>query len=121
MTTILPAGFRAAPRVHIGSSCEVDVSTYESHSDDSDPVADSGEGRSATMSALAPTLTVEADLSEQDEYEVRIYDAEWGRHLVAAIEIVSPSNKDRPDTRDIFVGKLASLLQQGVASRSWTW
>jgi hypothetical protein len=37
-----------------------------------------------------------------------------GRHLVAAIEIVSPSNKDRPDTRAIFVGKVASLLQQGV-------
>jgi len=33
---------------------------------------------------------------------------------VAAIEIVSPSNKDRPDTREVFVGKVASLLQQGV-------
>jgi hypothetical protein len=39
---------------------------------------------------------------------------ERGRHLVAAIEIVSPSNKDRPDTRPLFVGKVASLLQQGV-------
>jgi hypothetical protein len=69
LTTILAAGFRAAPKVH---------------------------------------------LSEQDEYEVRIYDVERGRQLVAAIEIVSPSNKDRPDTRELFVGKVASLLQQGV-------
>ena len=67
-----------------------------------------------TLTALSPTLTVEADLSEQDEYEVRIYDAERGRQLVAAIEIVSPSNKDRPDTRELFVVKVASLLQQGV-------
>jgi hypothetical protein len=79
LTTILPAGFRAAPKVHLGSPFEVDVSSYD-----------------------------------LDEYEVRVYDTERGRLLVAAIEIVSPSNKDRPDTRDIFVGKVASLLQQGV-------
>jgi hypothetical protein len=63
---------------------------------------------------LSPTLTVEADLSEQDQYEVRIYDTNRGRQLVAAIEIVSPSNKDRRDSRELFVGKVASLLQQGV-------
>src|SRR5205807_913577 len=57
---------------------------------------------------------VKAELLEQDEYEVRIYDTERGRQLVAAIEIISPSNKDRPDTRQLFVGKVASLLQQGV-------
>ncbi|HYH65397.1 MAG TPA: DUF4058 domain-containing protein, partial [Urbifossiella sp.] len=36
------------------------------------------------------------------------------RRLVAAIEIVSPSNKDRPDTRAQFVGKVISLLRQDV-------
>jgi hypothetical protein len=66
------------------------------------------------LAAPSPTLTVEAELSEQDEYEVRIYDTERGRQLVAAIEIVSPSNKDRPNTRDVFVGKVSSLLNQGV-------
>ena len=50
-----------------------------------------------------------------DEYEVRIYDAKRGRHLVAAIEIVSPANKDRPEHRDPFSGKCAALLQKGVA------
>ena len=53
-------------------------------------------------------------LADQDEYEVRIYDTDRERRLVAAIEIVSPSNKDWPDTRDLFVGKIAALLQQGV-------
>lgn len=111
LTTILPAGFRAAPKVHLGSAFEVDVGGYDL--DSRDPDADSGDGP-ATLAALSPTLTVEAELSEQDEYEVRIYDTERGRQLVAAIEIVSPSNKDRPSARDIFVGKVASLLQQGV-------
>jgi hypothetical protein len=115
LTTILPAGFRAAPRVHLGSAFEVDVCTYDLDSRAPEANADSGDGGTATITALSPTLTVEANLSEQDEYEVRIYDVERGRQLVAAIEIVSPSNKDRPDTRELFVGKVVSLLQQGVS------
>src|SRR5262249_1183512 len=47
--------------------------------------------------------------------EVRVYDARKGRHLVAAIELVSPANKDRPDKRNAFVGKCAALLRNGVA------
>ena len=105
----LPSGFRAAPNVHLGSGFEIDVTTYESAT-----APESDEGGAATLTALSPTLTVEADLSDQDEYEVRVYDTEHDRVLVAALEIVSPSNKDRPKTRELFVGKLANLLQQGV-------
>lgn len=112
LTTILPRGFRAAPQVHLGSSFEVDIGTFES--DSRNPDTHSDNGGTATQTAVDPTLTVETDLTDQDEYEVRIYDTERGRQLVAAIEIVSPSNKDRPDTRDTFVGKVATLLQQGV-------
>jgi hypothetical protein len=111
LTTILPAGFRASPRVHLGSAFEVDIGSYELDARDSKSTA---AGGSATVAPLAPSLTVEVDLSEQDEYEVRIYDTERGRTLVAAIEIVSPANKDRPETRDMFVTKCAALLQQEV-------
>ena len=114
LSKILPAGFRAAPKVHLGSPFEVDVSTYDLDSRYMD--TDSGAGGTATLTqtAIAPTLVVETDLSEPDEYEVRIYDTERGRTLVAAIEIISPSNKDRPASRELFVGKVASLLQQNV-------
>jgi Protein of unknown function (DUF4058) len=114
LTTILPTGFRAGPKVHLGSPFEVDVSTYDLYSRDPDANAGSSDAGTSTLTAVSPTLTVEADLSEQDEYEVRIYDVERGRQLVAAIEIVSPSNKDRPDNREVFIGKVVSLLQQGV-------
>lgn len=116
LSTILPAGFRAGPKVHLGSPFEVDVSTYDLDSRDPDASLDAGNGgiATATMTALAPTLTVEADLLDQDEYEICIYDTEMGMQLVAAIEILSPSNKDRPRTRELFLGKVASLLQQGV-------
>ncbi|MGL6097417.1 MAG: DUF4058 family protein [Fimbriiglobus sp.] len=57
----------------------------------------------------------ETDDPDYDEYEGRIYDARRGRHLVAAVEIVSPANKDRPEHRNAFVGKCAALLTKGVA------
>lgn len=59
-------------------------------------------------------LTVEPHLPSQDVYEVRIYDRRRNRHLVAAIEIVSPSNKDRPENRAIFVAKAATLLRNNI-------
>jgi hypothetical protein len=33
---------------------------------------------------------------------------------VAAVEIVSPANKDRPESRQLFVAKCAALLRKGV-------
>ncbi|MFO0810072.1 MAG: DUF4058 family protein [Gemmataceae bacterium] len=110
----LPSGFVAEPTVHHPTPFEVDVSMIED--DDREPIvaANEGDGGTATLTASAPTLTVPADLSEFDEYEVRVYDAERQRTLVAAVEILSPSNKDRPEAREQFVGKVAALLRQDV-------
>lgn len=113
LSRILPKGFRSAPRIHLGSPFEVDVLTYDLGSRDPAPSAEDVNGETP-HSAMSPTLTVEADLSEQDEYEVRIVDTERGRRLVAVLEIVSPSNKDRPRSRELFVSKVEALLQQGV-------
>jgi hypothetical protein len=62
-----------------------------------------------------PTLAVETDLSDFDEYEVRVYDTGRGRRLVAAIELISPANKDRPEHRSQFTAKCTALLRQGVS------
>jgi hypothetical protein len=61
-----------------------------------------------------PRVHLEADLEEQYAYEVLVFDLSRGRQLVAAIEIVSPANKDRPLNRRAFVRKCADLLQQHV-------
>jgi hypothetical protein len=108
---LLPPGFVAEPKIHHGSPFEVDVSMVEDH--DRRPDVDEGDGGTATLTA-APPPTVPADLSELDEYEIRIYDVNRDRTLVAAIEIVSPANKDRPETRDLFINKVDWLLRQGV-------
>ena len=97
---------------------EIDVSTYEQ--DDPAPSSqDAGNGNGGVATAVSapprPTLAVATDLPEQDEYEVRVYDNKRGQRLVAAIEIVSPANKDRPEHRRAFVAKCAALLQKLVS------
>ncbi len=104
----LPPRYVAAPRVHLRPSLEIDVSA-----DDKDERAafaattGAGEGAGGVATAvwapLRPTLDVITDLPDQDEYEVRIYDSKRHRRLVAAVEIVSPANKDRPENRRAFV------------------
>lgn len=46
---------------------------------------------------------------------MRVYDDEGTRALVAAIELISPSNKDRPTHREAFATKCAAYLQQSVS------
>jgi hypothetical protein len=113
---ILPEGYVAAPRVHLGATFEIDVTGYEQGELAPEEQASKASGGSAiaTWAPPKPTLTLETELSDQDEYEVQVYDARHGRRLVAAIEIVSPSNKDRPESRRAFVAKVAALLQRNV-------
>jgi hypothetical protein len=49
-----------------------------------------------------------------DEIEIQVFRVSGGATLVAAIELVSPGNKDRPETRLAFTNKCASYLQQGI-------
>jgi hypothetical protein len=53
--------------------------------------------------------------AQVEVYEVQVFDLARGRRLVAAIEIVSPANQDRPEHRNLFVATCAALLQQEVA------
>lgn len=112
----LPARYVAAPRVHLGSQVEVDVATLDQGS--SEAGDRQGDERGVVSSAwlpAEPTLAVETELADADEYEVRVYDRQRGRRLVAAVEIISPANKDRPESRVQFVAKCAALLRQRVS------
>ena len=70
------------------------------------------EGAVAVYSPPMPALTLEANLSQEDLFEVQVYDRV---ELVAAIELISPPNKDRPESRHDFVVKCASLLKAHVS------
>jgi hypothetical protein len=112
----LPPGYVAEPRVHLGTLMEVDVGALEA--DEAPRIGraiDNGGVATAVWTATDPVVAVETDPPDEFEYEVRIFDLEWERTLVAAIELVSPANKDRPESRQALVAKCAALLRKGVA------
>jgi hypothetical protein len=112
----LPQRYVAEPQVHLGSAIEIDVATY-GEGEAPTPAAGGGEDGGASTAIWAPprpTLAVATDPPAPREYAVRVYDTRSGRRLVAAVEIVSPANKDRPEHRRAFVAKCATLLQEGV-------
>jgi hypothetical protein len=122
LNRILPDQFVAEPRVHLGAQAEIDIATFEADDigtgiESYDPRKETAAGGLATAvwAPLMPSLAVETELPDCDEYAVRVYDIEEERRLVASIEIVSPANKDRPEHRRIFVGKCAAMLQQEVS------
>jgi hypothetical protein len=113
----LPNDYTAEPRVHLGTYFEIDVCAYEKA--EQAPAAWTAAGgnggvATATWAPPEPTLVADADPTEQYAYEVLVFDQTRGRQLVAAVEIVSPANKDRPESRREFVAKCAALLQQRV-------
>lgn len=112
----LPPGFTAEPRVHLGSQAEVDVAAFEKDTVAGNRTPGGNAGAAtAVWAPPQPSVAVATELPDLDEYEVRVYDATRRRLLVAAIEIASPANKDRPEHRNVFVAKCAALLQKGVA------
>jgi hypothetical protein len=117
LSRVLPDDYTAEPRVHLGTYFEIDVCAYENAEPDAAGwTSASGSGGEATApwAPPQPTWTCDADPTEQYEYEVLVYDQSRGRQLVAAVEIVSPANKDRPESRQAFVIRCAALLQKRV-------
>jgi len=110
----LPEGFFAEPNVQFG--VEIDVTTFE----EIDLRDSAGRGRSAGPEDAAaawrpgpPARVLPISLLD-DVSEVLLFKQEGGPELAAAIELVSPSNKDRPERREAFVTKCAAYLQQGL-------
>jgi hypothetical protein len=102
----LPAGYFAEPNVQFG--IEIDVAAFEG--------LEGGALAQSSASAWtppAPTQTLDL-LATTDIVEVAIFQSEGGPMLAGAIELVSPSNKDRPAHRDAFVQKCATYLRESV-------
>ncbi len=100
----LPQRFHAAPIFNLpGSELEADVPN----------IVDTGG--SASWSPPRPMLTAATDFDKLDSFGVQVFYDEGGPRLTAAIELVSPSNKDRPGNRRAFATKCANYLVERVA------
>lgn len=106
---LLPDGYFAEEHAHAGARIEIDVATFAG--ENSTPP----NGAIATRTYAPPTPPLTIPASFPDEFEVRVYEAEGGARLVAAVELVSPANKDRDSHRPAFANKCAGYLAQGIA------
>jgi Protein of unknown function (DUF4058) len=112
LAPLRPEGYQAGPRVHLGSYLEIDIATFEN--DDAPRSRPQLAGNGGVATVPEAELSLETDSTDVSEYEVLVYDVQQGKRLVAAIEIISPPNKDRPLHRNNFVSKCAALLKQDV-------
>jgi hypothetical protein len=106
LNKILPNGFIAEPNVHIGNLGEIDVRADELLSEDKTALL-------TQYHAPAPRGTIQVSFPE--ETEIFIVNISQTRATVGVIEIVSPSNKDRPRHRNLFVSKCLSIISQGIS------
>jgi hypothetical protein len=116
---LLPKVYYAEASVHVGSRVEVDVGAFEDSTEVADKEAPHDVGGGTALAVERATWVIPnpkgtLNAIYPDSVEVLIYADEGGAILAAAIELVSPGNKDREDTRKAFVAKCSSYLQQGV-------
>jgi hypothetical protein len=73
LVATLPDGYTAEPRAHLGTYYEIDIGAFEL---DEPPPPTGHSGGVATLPSTMPkpTLTIDADLGEQYEYEVLVFD-----------------------------------------------
>jgi len=108
---VLPENYRSIPQVHVGARVEIDAATFRLREESAAP----GNGMAtAVWSPPQAKLAAAVDFGDTDTFEVQVRE-ETRRRLVAAVELVSPANKDRPTHRRDFAIKCASYLRQHVS------
>jgi hypothetical protein len=111
----LPPNYIAEENVHFGTSVEIDVGTFER--DLSSTVEDINGAVALRSPKVWTAPAPEAVLPSvvPGTFEVRVLCTDTGPKLVAAIELISPGNKDRDIERRAFAVKCASYLYQGIS------
>jgi hypothetical protein len=112
----LPEKYFAEVQTHANARVEIDVATYEETSSSTGAPFDGSTITTLVTQAWSPppaTSTLPAVFP--DTFEVRVFSADSGSALVAAIELISPRNKDRPEARRTFAINCANNLAQGIS------
>jgi hypothetical protein len=107
---ILPPGYYAVPLVDRDGPIEIDVAGLR---EQGAPVPADGTAWPQEWVAPAPVLAVAIDLPAVDGVEVQVFADDGDPRLAAAVDLLSPRNKDRPAARQAFAVKCMGYLQQG--------
>ncbi|QEL16104.1 hypothetical protein [Limnoglobus roseus] len=100
---VLPDGYYAAPFLDRDGPSEIDVAALQ----DGTPSAPQA------WAVTEPALTVAVEWMGTDDVRVEVFTDDGDPRLAAAIELVSPRNKDRPQARDAFTAKCVDRLRHG--------
>lgn len=114
LNELLPADYFAESEISLGPEVEVGVATMQETKFTGGAVA-IAERVATVWTPPRPQFAVKVDYSHLDSCEVRVYQDLGGAELRAAIELISPANKDRPDSRQTFAAKCAGYLKHGVS------
>src|SRR5262245_59746472 len=110
---LLPENYFAEELTHAGPSVEIDVATVEDLA--APPATGDGVVTASRHQLWTPTLPPQVmPAAFPETFEVLVFKSGGGTRLVAAIELVSPVNKDRAERRRGFAVKCASYLVQGI-------
>ncbi len=103
---VLPPGYYAVPFLDRDGPVEIDIAALREF----EP-----EGSVATRlwTPPAPGLAVAVEWPSVDDVRVEILTDDGDPQLAAAVELVSPRNKDRPRARERFAAKCADYLRRG--------
>src|SRR5690348_9102202 len=110
----LPPEYFAEFQVTIGTRVEVDVATFTEGGAPEAPRPNGAATAVQTRTWAPPTPVGVFPAVFPDDFAVHVFSTAAGPTLVAAIELVSPGNKDRDDARRAFAVKCAAYLQRGV-------
>jgi hypothetical protein len=105
---VLPAGYYAVPFLDRDGPFEIDVAALHERE-----MAAAATSHSHPWLPPAPPLSVAVEWPPVDDVRVEVYRDDGDPLLAAAIELVSPRNKDRPGAREAFIGKCADHLRHG--------
>jgi hypothetical protein len=108
----LPPGYVALEQIHAGAALEIDVSTFDERGQSAAQERNGGVAVQTVWTPATAPLVLPAVYPERCTIE--IVTTEGGRTLVAAIELVSPGNKDRGQKRRLFAAKCATYLARGI-------
>jgi Protein of unknown function (DUF4058) len=109
---VLPPGYIALEQVHAGAAIEIDVATFSDRA--STPANGGGTATTARAVWTPATAPLILPAAFPPTATVEIVTTEGSRTLVAAVELVSPANKDRAVKRRLFAAKCATYLGRGV-------
>ncbi len=111
----LPPNYIAEEHAHLGPSVEIDVGTFERESVTSTAKTNGEVATAGPKVWIPPAADASFAAVFPETFEIRVLCTDTGPRLVAAIELISPGNKDRTSERRAFAIKCASYLYQGIS------